>query len=74
MCLYILCIVGKKGKASPGGKGKAPPPAEAPPTEPAVAVETPEQLAERQGKCQLCKEHKAAIESEGTCMCVYTMT
>ena len=56
---------GKKGKASPGGKSKAPPPAEAPPTEPTVAVETPEQLVQRQRKCKLYKEHKAAIEKEG---------
>ena len=58
---------GKKGKATPA-KAKVAPPTEAPPTEPTVTMETPEQLAHRQRMCQLYKEHKAAIEREGTCM------
>jgi hypothetical protein len=58
-----------KGKGSPGkpGKGGAPP-TEAPPTETSAKshVETPEQLAQRQRMGQLFKEHKAAIEKEGS--------
>ena len=56
---------GKKGKGSPA-KAKGAPPPEAPPTEPTVTVETPEQLAHRQRTCQLHKEHRAAIEKEGS--------
>ena len=57
---------GKKGKASPAkGKGGAAPPPDPAPAEPTAPVESPEELAQRQRKCQLYKEHKAAIEKEG---------
>ena len=68
---------GKKGKASPAVKGKGSPAkpgkggapsTEAPPTESSAKahIETPEQLAQRQRMGHLYKEHKAAIEKEGS--------
>ena len=70
--IFCACFVfqspapGKKGKASPGkGKGGAAPPPDPAPAEPTAPVESPEELAQRQRKCQLYKEHKAAIEKEG---------
>ena len=58
-----------KGKGSPAKPGKGGAQAsEAQPTETSAKahIETPEQLAQRQRVGHLYKEHKAAIEKEGT--------